>query len=158
MPDQAMLRRKAGSLGGLGRLAEVQGSPSITFNLMVSADCAATSVSRFRRSSKSWWSFYMSNPLVDEGMVDDYEQPVALARMVFLAAVALPVLGGLYYALLLQRRWTAATNHHVPLALGERVRLNGGSPIGLVVDTGELVTIAWPAGEATFPQESLCRV
>jgi hypothetical protein len=91
------------------------------------------------------------------GMTNDHEQPVDLARIVFLAAVALPVLGGLYYALLLQRRWTAA-DPRMPLALGERVRLNGGSPIGLVVDTGEQVTIAWPAGEATFPQESLYRV
>jgi hypothetical protein len=158
MPDQAMLRRKAGSLGGLGRLAEVQRSSFITFNLMVSADCGATSVLRVRRYSESWWSFYMSNPSADEDMTYDDEQPVTLARMVFLAAVALPVLGGLYYALLLQRRWIAATSHRVPLALGERVRLNSGSPIGLVVDTGELVTIAWPAGEATFPQESLSRV
>ena len=99
----------------------------------------------------------MSNTSVDAGMTDDYEQPVNLARIVFLAAVALPVFGGLYYALLLQRRWTAAS-HRIPLTLGERVRLNSGSPIGLVVDTGEMVTIAWPAGEATFPQESLCRV
>jgi hypothetical protein len=96
-------------------------------------------------------------PIGDAGMTDDYEQPVTLARIAFLAAVALPVLGGLYYALLLQRRWTAA-GPRMPLALGERVRLNSGSPIGLVVDTGEQVTIAWPAGEATFPQESLYRV
>jgi hypothetical protein len=127
------------------------------FNLMVSADCGTTSVSRIRRSRESQWSFYMSNPSVDEGMTNDYEQAADLARIVFLAAAALPVFGGLYYALLLQRRWTAAS-HRVPLALGERVRLNSGSPIGLVVDTGELVTIAWPAGEARFPQESLCRV
>jgi hypothetical protein len=130
----------------------------MNFNLMVSADCGATSVSRVRRYSESCWSFCMSNPSLDAGMANDDEQPVNLARIVFLAAVALPFLGGLYCALLLQRRCTAATSHRVPLALGERVRLNGGSPVGLVVDTGELVTIAWPAGEATFPQESLCRV
>ena len=97
----------------------------------------------------------MSNPSVDTGMTSDYDEPGNLARIVFLAAVAVPVLGGLYYAHLL-RRWTAPS-HRTPLALGERVRLNSGSPIGLVVDTGEMVTIAWPAGEATFPQESLCR-
>jgi hypothetical protein len=33
-------------------------------------------------------------------MANDYEQPVDLARIVFLVAVALPVFGGLYYALL----------------------------------------------------------
>ena len=99
----------------------------------------------------------MSNTSVDAGMTNEYEQPVNLARIFFLAAVALPVFGGLYYAILLQRRWTAAS-HRIPLTLGERVRLNGGGPIGLVVDTGEMVTIAWPAGEATFSQESLRRV
>jgi hypothetical protein len=56
--------------------------------------------------------------------------------------------------LLLERRWTGASR----LALGERVRLNSGSPIGLVVEAGELVTIAWPTGEATFPPECLRRV
>jgi ferric-dicitrate binding protein FerR (iron transport regulator) len=126
-------------------------------NLMVPPDCGATSGSRIPRSSESRRSFYMSNTSVDADMTNDDEQPVTLARIVFLAAVALPVLGGLYYALLLQRRSTAASRR-IPLSLGERVRLNGGSPIGLVVDTGERVTIAWPAGEATFPQESLRRV
>ena len=33
-------------------------------------------------------------------MANDYEQPVNRARIVVLAAVALPVFGGLYYALL----------------------------------------------------------
>jgi hypothetical protein len=89
-------------------------------------------------------------------MTNDYDEPVNLARIALLATVALPVLGGLYYALLL-RRWTAAS-HRVPLALGERVRVNCGSQIGLVVDIGEVVTVAWPAGEATFPPESLYRV
>jgi hypothetical protein len=59
--------------------------------------------------------------------------------------------------LLLERRWTVASRR-IPLNLGERVRLNSGSPIGLVVETGELVTIAWPGGEATFPPECLHRV
>jgi len=59
--------------------------------------------------------------------------------------------------LLLERRWTGAS-HLIALTLGERVRLNSGSPIGLVVETGELVTIAWPTGEATFPPECLRRV
>ncbi|SRR5260221_9468243 len=95
--------------------------------------------------------------LTDAGMADGHEQPVSWTRIVVLVAVALPVFGGLYYALLLQRRWTAASPR-IPLTLGERVRLNSGSPIGLVVETGELVTIAWPAGEATFPQECLRRV
>ena len=60
--------------------------------------------------------------------------------------------------LLLERRWASASCR-VPLNLGERVQLNSGSPIGLVVETtGELVTIAWPGGEATFPPECLHRV
>jgi hypothetical protein len=33
-------------------------------------------------------------------MANDYEQPVNLARIVFLVAVALPIFGGLYYAFL----------------------------------------------------------
>jgi hypothetical protein len=59
--------------------------------------------------------------------------------------------------LLLERRWTGESRR-IPLNLGERVRLNSGGPIGLVVETGELVTIAWPTGEATFPPECLRRV
>ena len=59
--------------------------------------------------------------------------------------------------LLLERRWTDESRR-VSLNLGERVRLNSGGPIGLVVETGELVTIAWPGGEATFPPECLRRV
>jgi hypothetical protein len=59
--------------------------------------------------------------------------------------------------LLLEGRWAGASCR-VPLNLGERVQLNSGSPIGLVVETGELVTIAWPGGEATFPPECLHRV
>jgi hypothetical protein len=47
----------------------------------------------------------------------------------------------------------------MPLTLGERVRLNVGSPTALVVETGaDVVTIAWPTGEATFPPECLHRV
>jgi hypothetical protein len=57
----------------------------------------------------------------------------------------------------LERRWTGESCP-IPLNLGERVRLNSGGPIGLVVETGELVTIAWPGGEATFPPECLHRV
>jgi hypothetical protein len=59
--------------------------------------------------------------------------------------------------LLLEQRWTGK-NRRVSLNLGERVRLNSGGPIGLVVEAGELVTIAWPGGEATFPPECLRRV
>jgi hypothetical protein len=57
----------------------------------------------------------------------------------------------------LERRWTGESRR-VSLNLGERVKLNSGGPIGLVVETGELVTIAWPGGEATFPPECLHRV
>jgi hypothetical protein len=57
----------------------------------------------------------------------------------------------------LERRWTGESRP-MPLNLGERVRLNSGGPTGLVVETGELVTIAWPGGEATFPPECLQRV
>jgi hypothetical protein len=90
----------------------------------------------------------LTNPT---NMVDGYEQPVNWARIVVLVAVALPVLG-----FLLERR--SGASRRIPLTIGERVRLNRGSPIGLVVETGELVTIAWPAGEATFPAECLHRV
>jgi hypothetical protein len=38
--------------------------------------------------------------LTDAGMADGYEQPVSWTRIVVLVAVALPVFGGLYYALL----------------------------------------------------------
>jgi hypothetical protein len=83
--------------------------------------------------------------------VNGHEQPINWARIVVLVAVALPVLG-----FLLERRSRAS--RRIRLAIGERVRLNRGGPIGLVVETGELVTIAWPAGEATFPLECLHRV
>ena len=59
--------------------------------------------------------------------------------------------------LLWEPRWTGESRR-VSLNLGERVRLNSGGPIGLVVETGELVTIAWPGGEATFPPECLRRI
>lgn len=85
-------------------------------------------------------------------MASGYEQPVNWVRIVVLVAVALPVFG-----FLLERRRTGAS-HRIPLTLGERVRLNSGSPIGLVVETGELVTIAWPAGEVTCSPECLHRV
>jgi hypothetical protein len=42
----------------------------------------------------------MSNTSVDADMTNGYEQPVNWARIVVLIAVALPVFGGLYYALL----------------------------------------------------------
>ena len=38
--------------------------------------------------------------LTDAGMADGYEQSVNWTRIVVLVAVALPVFGGLYYALL----------------------------------------------------------
>jgi hypothetical protein len=38
--------------------------------------------------------------LGDAGMAKDYEQPVNRERIVVLVAIALPVFGGLYYALL----------------------------------------------------------
>jgi hypothetical protein len=85
-------------------------------------------------------------------MANGYEQPVNWARIAVVVAVALPVFG-----FLLERRLRGASRRK-PLTLGERVRLNSGSPIGLVVETGELVTIAWAAGEATFPPECLHRV
>lgn len=85
-------------------------------------------------------------------MANGYEQPVNWAGIVVLVAVALPVLGFLF-----ETKWTGASRR-LPLTLGERVRLNKGSPIGLVVEIGELVTIAWPGGEATFPPECLHRV
>jgi hypothetical protein len=59
---------------------------------------------------------------------------------------------------LLERKWESASCR-IPLTLGERVRLNAGSPTALVVETGaDVVTIAWPTGEATFPPECLHRV
>jgi hypothetical protein len=85
-------------------------------------------------------------------MANGYEQPVDWARIAVLVAVALPV-----FVFLLERRWTGASRR-IPLTLGERVRLNSGSPIGLVVEIGDLVTIAWPTGEATFAPECLQRV
>jgi hypothetical protein len=42
----------------------------------------------------------MSNTSVGTGMTNDCEQPVNWARIVVLVAVALPVFGGSYYALL----------------------------------------------------------
>jgi hypothetical protein len=58
----------------------------------------------------------------------------------------------------LERRWESASCR-MPLTLGERVRLNVGSPTALVVETGaDVVTIARPTGEATFPPECLHRV
>jgi hypothetical protein len=42
----------------------------------------------------------MSNIPVDAGTANGYEQSVNWARIVVLVAVALPVFGGLYYALL----------------------------------------------------------
>jgi hypothetical protein len=59
--------------------------------------------------------------------------------------------------LLLERGLTGACRR-IPLTLGERVQLKSGSPIALVVETGvDVVTIAWPTGEATFPPECLRR-
>jgi hypothetical protein len=90
-------------------------------------------------------------------MANGHEQPVNWAGILVLVAVALPVFG-----FLLEKKRTGASRRipltRIPLTLGERVRLNSRSPIGLVVETGELVTIAWPCGEATFPPECLHRV
>jgi hypothetical protein len=43
---------------------------------------------------------HMSNTSIDAGMTNGYEQPVNWGRIGVLVAVALPVFGGLYYALL----------------------------------------------------------
>jgi hypothetical protein len=42
----------------------------------------------------------MSNTSVNAGMANGYEQPVNWARIAVLVAVALPVFGYLYYAVL----------------------------------------------------------
>jgi hypothetical protein len=55
--------------------------------------------------------------------------------------------------------WRRHPGCRIPLVIGDRVRLNSGSPPALVVETGtDVVTIAWPNGEATFPPEYLQRV
>src|SRR5260370_23681402 len=57
-------------------------------------------------SVKLEWSFRMSDTsygsryLRDAGLADANEQPVSLVRIVVLVAVALPVFGGFYYAIL----------------------------------------------------------
>lgn len=91
----------------------------------------------------------MTNP---RSITDVYEKQVNWSRIIVLVAVAVPVFG-----FLLERR-RIVLSRRMSLTLGERVRLNNGGPIGLVVETGELVTIAWPTGEATFPVECLHRV
>jgi hypothetical protein len=42
----------------------------------------------------------MSNTSLDSGMANGYEHSLNWARLVVLVAIALPVFGGLYYALL----------------------------------------------------------
>jgi hypothetical protein len=75
---------------------------SIKINLMVPTDCRPT----IRASVKLEWSsrmsdtFYGGRYLRDAGLADANEQPVSLVRIVVLVAVALPVFGGFYYALL----------------------------------------------------------
>jgi hypothetical protein len=54
-----------------------------------------TSVSRVRPGD-----LFAGQYVGDAGTANGYEQPVNWARIVVLVAVALPVLGGLYYALL----------------------------------------------------------
>jgi hypothetical protein len=61
----------------------------------------------YRQASvKLEWSFRMSDTsyggryLRDAGLADANEQPVSLVRIVVLVAVALPVFGGFYYAVL----------------------------------------------------------
>ena len=46
-----------------------------------------------------------------------------------------------------------------PLYIGNRVQLNSGGPISLVVDVNtETVTIAWNRGEAVLPRPCVHRV
>jgi hypothetical protein len=46
-----------------------------------------------------------------------------------------------------------------PLYLGNRVQLNSGGPISLVVDIDiETVTVAWNGAEAVFPRPCVHRV
>jgi hypothetical protein len=65
-----------------------------------------TSASLIRRSSAGLVEFPMSDTsvagryLTDTRMANGYEQPANWAWIVVLVAMALPVFGGLYYALL----------------------------------------------------------
>jgi hypothetical protein len=46
-----------------------------------------------------------------------------------------------------------------PLRIGDRVQLNSGAPVSLVVDLDtETVTVAWNEGEAAFPRSCVHRV
>jgi hypothetical protein len=46
-----------------------------------------------------------------------------------------------------------------PLVIGNRVRLNSGGPVMLVVGVdADLITAAWPGGEAVFPRPCVLRV
>jgi hypothetical protein len=72
----------------------------IKLNLMVSTDCEPTSTPGIRVLVKHSGSFPMSNTSVDAGTANGYEQSVNKARIAILVAIALPVFGGLCYALL----------------------------------------------------------
>jgi preprotein translocase subunit YajC len=51
---------------------------------------------------------------------------------------------------------SAAQRQSERLVIGDRVRLNSGGPVGLVVDTDDSnqITVAWGRQEVTFP--SIC--
>ncbi len=46
-----------------------------------------------------------------------------------------------------------------PLRIGDRIQLNSGGPVSLVVDLDiETVTVAWNGAEAVFPRPCVHRV
>lgn len=46
-----------------------------------------------------------------------------------------------------------------PIYIGNRVQLNSGGPVSLVVDVdNDTVTLAWNEGEAAFPRSCVHRV
>jgi hypothetical protein len=57
-----------------------------------------TTVSRVRALDPD--EVFAGRCLGDPGMADGYEQPINWARIAVVVAAALPVFGGLYYALL----------------------------------------------------------
>ena len=49
-------------------------------------------------------------------------------------------------------------SRELSLHIGNRVQLNSGSAPGLVVDiVDNLITVAWPTGEAVFPRACIHR-